>query len=401
MVDGSRRLSRRTLLASGACGLGTLNVGCVGLDSQTDDQPTEFDVEQPVTDLDTPWGLAFLPDGSHLLITERDAGRLQLVDRRDWTMTPVEGVPAVHSGGQGGLLDVAVSTAEDGELFVFLTYSASVDSGGTTTHLARARLELSTPELIDRRLLFSAEPAMNSTQHYGSRVLALEDELFVTVGDRGDKTFDEPTAHVSQDRTNHLGSTIRLRPDGDVPSDNPFVDDPDVRSEVFSSGHRNSQGMTVHPETGDLWQSEHGERDGDEFNLITPGGNYGWPVTHHGCQYQTDEPVGDPPEEHDDIVNPVHYWECTSGGFPPAGMTFATDPPRSEWAGDLFVGNLAGEYLGRFTVNGESVEEQEPLLSDRNWRIRDVTQAPDEAALYVLIDATPAPLVRLVPDDTA
>jgi len=232
----------------------------------------------------------------------------------------------------------------------------------------------------------------------------------MSVGDRQFKDFGPD--HVAQDRTNDLGTILRFEPDGSIPTDNPFVDsdersssgsrakpgdDPDARDPIYSYGHRNPQGLAVHPETGALWASEHGERDGDELNVIEAGGNYGWPVATYACEYGTNRPVGDSPAEREDLIPPVYYWECGSGGFPPAGMTFY-DGPISEWQGDLFVGNLAGTYLGRFAVDGTDVTEREPLLADRGWRIRAVETAPETGHLYVAVDAGSAPLVRLQPE---
>jgi len=216
----------------------------------------------------------------------------------------------------------------------------------------------------------------------------------MTVGDRQFKDFGPD--HVAQETTNDLGSTLRFRPDGSIPADNPFVADPEARDEIYSYGHRNPQGMTVHPETGEIWQSEHGERDGDELNRLQQGGNYGWPVASEACRYGTDQPVGEAHANREDVVDPVYYWECGSGGFPPSGMTFY-DGAYSNWQGDLFVGNLADQYLGRFSVDGTTVEEREPLVADRGWRIREVSTDPATGELYALVDADPAPLVRLSP----
>jgi glucose/arabinose dehydrogenase len=231
----------------------------------------------------------------------------------------------------------------------------------------------------------------------------------------GDRRFkDCGPDHVAQDLTNDLGTILRFEPDGSIPADNPFVDseersssgsrsqpgdDPspeEARDAIYSYGHRNPQGLTVHPGTGALWESEHGERDGDEINVIEAGGNYGWPVATYACEYGTDQPVGDSPDEREDLISPVYYWACGSGGFPPAGMTFY-DGPIEGWQGDLFVGNLAGTYLGRFSVDGTDVTEREPLLADRGWRIRAVETGP-AGHLYVAVDAGSAPLVRLTPE---
>ena len=359
------------------------------------DDGAAFEVGIVAEGLGHPWAIAFVPDDTRMLVTERE-GRLRWVDREDGQIGSIDGTPAVDARGQGGLLDVAIDPAYPEEPWLYLTYAATNDEGETATHLARGRLALDAGTLEDVETIHVAEPFVESTVHYGSRVIVEGGMLYVTVGDRGDKRFGERASeHYSQDTTTELGATLRLERDGSIPEDNPFVDDPDVADSIVSYGHRNAQGMTVHPETGEIWQSEHGEEDGDEINVIEAGGNYGWPITHYGCEYGTDEPVGPDPHERDDVIDPVYYWECTSGGFPPAGMTFYDGEAFPEWQGDLFVGTLAGQYLGRFAVDGTDVEEREQLLADRGWRIRDVAVAPDSGHLYLAIDASDAPIVRL------
>lgn len=302
----------------------------------------------------------------------------------------------MYAEGQGGLLDAAFHPGFPDEPWLYLTYATAGSDGESTTALGRGELDLEAGRLEGFEELYAVEPFVDSDGHFGSRVVFGEDgAVYVTVGDRQSKAFGPD--HVAQDRTTGLGSTLRLEPDGSVPDDNPFADDSGVEGAIFSYGHRNAQGMTVHPETGAIWQSEHGEEDGDEINVVEAGGNYGWPVAGYGCRYGTDDPVGEESHERDDVVDPVYHWECGSGGFPPAGMTFY-DGDSEEWAGDLFVGNLAGGYLGRFAVDGTDVEEREPLLEGRGWRIRDVEVHPGTGALYVAIDDADAPVVRLTPE---
>ena len=381
-----------SVVGAAAFGVGA---GCLG--SGADTALPDGVVAETVTEgLSNPWGLAFLPDDPRLVVTERDTGRVVLVDRTDGTQTGVDGVPAVDAAGQGGLLDAAIHPDFPAEPWLYLTYSASTGGGESTTHLGRGRLDPDAAALTGFEVLHPAEPFLDRVNHYGSRVVFEADGLvYVSVGDRQFKDFGPD--HVAQDLTNDLGTILRFEPDGSIPEDNPFVDDPDARDPIYSYGHRNPQGLAVHPETGALWESEHGERDGDELNVIEAGGNYGWPVATYACEYGTDRPVGDRPDEREDLIAPVYYWECGSGGFPPAGMTFY-DGPISEWQGDLFVGNLAGTYLGRFAVDGTDVTEREPLLADRGWRIRAVETAPETGHLYVAVDAGSAPLVRLQPE---
>lgn len=398
--------TRRSLLVG--MGTGIVGIaGCVGgdddsvaTDESAGDPPTGDDtdivVETVTEGLAHPWGIAFVPEERELLVTERDSGQVLLLDRDSGSVESLDGTPAVDSRSQGGLLDVTLHPTYPEDRWVYLTYSAANDDGETATHVGRGWLDRDAGYLEEFEVLHIVEPFVDSTGHYGSRVVSGPDGmLYVTTGDRQFKDFGPE--HVSQDTTNELGATLRLEPDGSIPPDNPFVDDPDVRDAIYSYGHRNAQGMAVHPSTGELWQSEHGERDGDELNVIEAGGNYGWPIAHYGCEYGTEEPVGEEPHERDAIVDPVYYWECTSGGFPPAGMTFYDGDAFPDWHGDLFVGNLAGRYLARFTVDGHEAEEVASLLGDRDRRIRDVAVAPDTGHIYVAVDAGDAPLVRLVP----
>ena len=417
-----RRRHYVSVVGAAACGV---SAGCLGSGADTA-LPDGVVAETVTEDLSNPWGLAFLPDDPRLVVTERDTGRVVLVDRENGTKTAVDGVPTVDSAGQGGLLDAAIHPNFSTEPWLYLTYSAGTGDGRTTTHLGRGRLDPNAGTLSEFEVLYRAEPVLDRVNHYGSRVVFGGDgRLYMSVGDRQFKNFSPD--HVAQDLTNDLGTTLRFEPDGSIPADNPFVDseersssssrakpgdsdersssgsrakpgdNPDARDAIYSYGHRNPQGLAVHPETGALWESEHGERDGDELNVIEAGGNYGWPVATYACEYGTDRPVGDSPAEREDLIPPVYYWECGSGGFPPAGMTFYTGP-INDWQGNLFVGNLAGTYLGRFSVDGTDVTEREPLLDGRGWRMRAVATAPETGHLYVAVDAGSAPVVRLAPE---
>ncbi len=344
-------------------------------------------------DLGLIWAIDFLPGTSKLLANE-NSGSMFLIDTETLEVVEIAGAPAVASGGQGGLLDLEVSSDFDDDSFIYLTYSAANEAGETATHLARASLDLDEQKLSDLEVLYVAEPFRSGTSHYGSRVVIQGDYIYMTIGDRGDKNFDD---HVSQDPTNVLGTTIRLLRDGTIPEDNPFVGDADILDEIYTYGHRNSQGMAIHPETGEIWQSEHGERDGDEINVIHGGNNYGWPLATYGCTYGTGQDIGVLPEDLDDTINPVHYWECGSGGFPPAGMTFYDADGFVDWQGDLFVGGLASQYLAHFRVTGDGLEELDPLLEDEGWRVRDVTAGHHDGAIYAAVEGQNVSIIRITP----
>jgi glucose/arabinose dehydrogenase len=398
--------SRRALLRTGAT-LGSLALaGCSGptgeptesaAEPTTGAQPTTspaFAVETVGEGFAHPWGLAVLPGEAELLVTQRP-GTLSLLDLDSGAVQTVGGTPAVFAAGQGGLLDVALDPRA-GKDWVYLTYAATNGAGASATHLARGRLDRAGPALRDLSVLHVATPFVDSNAHYGSRVVFGPDEkLYVSVGDRQFKNFGP--AHVAQDPSNELGTTLRLAPDGSIPADNPFVEADSAADAVYTYGHRNVQGMAVHPETGAIWQSEHGERDGDELNVLVAGENYGWPLASYACHYGSSDPVGDSPAERPEFEAPVYYWECGSGGFPPAGMAFGSGGAFPEWQGDLFVGSLAGQALARFSVAGQSVGEPERLLADRGWRIRAVEFGPESGQLYLAVDGGSAPVVKLVP----
>lgn len=343
-----------------------------------------YSVEILINDLTHPWGLAFVDDNL-VLITEK-RGVLSLFDKETLELTEISGVPGVDDSGQGGLLDVEY---DDG--IVYLTY-VSGDNSGTGTHLGRGFLDVDSFELLDFEVLYKVEPFMHSGAHFGSRVVVKDDYLFLSTGDRGQKDFGPE--HIAQDTQNPNGAVIRLYKNGSIPSDNPFVGDEDFLDEIYSYGHRNIQGLTLHPQTSELWASEHGERDGDEINIIQKGGNHGWPIAHYGCQYGTTTPVGEKPHDLSETVDPVYYWECQSGGFPPAGMTFYFGEKFEDWQGNLFLGNLAGRYLGRFEVENNEVVEVSPLLEDEGWRIRDVKESSN-GYLYVITDENPGHLLKI------
>ena len=419
MSDGLDRIDRRTALRAagglaGATALPALS-GCLGDSggggtdgSDGDDAPPDdgadvaYDVETVAEGFENPWGLAFLPDDGRLLVTERTGG-ISLVDPADGAVEAVAGAPEVFAEGQGGLLDVAVHPDYPDDARVYLTYSATNGAGEATTHVGAGRLSLDTsngPALAEFKPIRVAEPFRGGSNHFGSRAtFGPEGSLYVTVGDRRDTNFGP--GHVSQDRSNELGATLRLTPDGDPHPENPFVDDPDAADALYSYGHRNPQAMAVRPETGRIWQCEHGEEDGDEINVIERGGDYGWPVASEACRYGTDDPFAPAHDERDGVIAPVHYWPCGSGGFPPSGAVFYDGDAFPEWEGDLFAGTLAAQYLGRFTVDGDgldaTVTEREPLLADRGWRMRAVAIEPDTGQLYAAVDDADAPIARIVP----
>jgi glucose/arabinose dehydrogenase len=339
-----------------------------------------FELVTVARGLDHPWGMAFLPDGD-VLVTERP-GRLRLVRDRALDPEPIAGVPPVYASGQGGLLDIALDPAFASNRMIYLSYAAD-GNGGNSTRVARATL--GDGRLEDLTEIFVALPLVRSSKHFGSR-LAFDPQghLFITVGERGQ-------GDRSQDLGDHNGSVIRLHPDGSVPEDNPLAGVAGARPEIFSYGHRNPQGLAIHPETGVPWLHEHGARGGDEVNVVRPGVNYGWPVITHGIDY-SGSPIGEGTHK-EGMAQPIYYW---APSIAPSGMAFYDGAAFPEWQGDLFVGALRSELLARLELDGEQVVAEERLLEGAVGRIRDVRVGPD-GYLDLLTDESEGALYRLKP----
>jgi aldose sugar dehydrogenase len=331
-----------------------------------------------------PWGMAFLPDG-RLIVTERP-GRLRLVARDGKVSAPLGNVPQVAAGGQGGLLDVALSPDFASSRTVFISFAERREGGAATT-VARARL---VPDGDGGRLdavevVFRQQPAAIGPMHFGSRLaFAPDGNLFVTLGERNQRDR-------AQDLGTHYGKVVRIRPDGSVPPDNPLVGKAGARPEIWSWGHRNPQAAAIHPTTGKLWTVEHGARGGDEVNIPLAGKNYGWPVITYGRDYSGLK-IGEGTAKAG-MEQPVYYWDPS---IAPSGMAFYTGSLFPEWKGNLFVGALRGQALHRLVLDGERVVGEEVLLGDLGERIRDVRSGPD-GALWLLTDSPDGRVLRLVP----
>lgn len=346
---------------------------------QTSDQQA-FRLTTLAEGLEHPWGLAFLPEGG-LLITER-AGRLRLY--RDGSLETVSGLPDnIAARGQGGLLDVVLHPEFAENRWIYLSYAGSSGSQAGT-EVARARLNGTALENL--LVIFSAQPKTPGTAHYGGRLAFDRDGLlYISLGDR------RSYMQESQRLGSHLGGVIRVNEDGSVPADNPFVGRDDALHEIFSYGHRNVQGMAVHPGTGAIWTHEHGPRGGDEVNILGAGRNYGWPAITYGIDY-SGAIISDKTEA-PGMEQPVVYWVPS---IAPSGMAFYQGDLFPEWQGDLFVGALAGRHLRRLELDGDTVTDQEVLLSDLGARIREVESGPD-GHLYLLTDSSSGRLIRLDP----
>jgi len=358
-----------------------------------------YRVTTVVASLQDPWSMTFLPNGD-MLVTERP-GRLRLVRQGVLQPESIAGVPRVRYGGQGGLLDVALHPNFATNRLVYLSYSKpNADATEGTTAVIRGRLEGNRLEGVQE--IFEARAWSRGEAHYGSR-LAFDGNgyLFITVSDRAVDPLSVPRdRHPAQDLTSHQGKVIRLHDDGRVPADNPFVARAGALPEIWSYGHRSLQGLVFHPETGDLWATEHGPQGGDELNLILRGRNYGWPVIGYGVQY------GGPPihaSRHQDAMEqPVQFWTPSIG---PSGLAIYEGDRFPEWRGSLLVGGLSGFQVARVPLveDGEGYQvgrmERPPLMLGLG-RVRDVRVGPD-GYIYVALDdrqgGTPTPIVRLEP----
>ncbi|KZE27409.1 PQQ-dependent sugar dehydrogenase [Chelatococcus daeguensis] len=344
----------------------------------------EIVLETVASGLEHPWGLAFLPDGA-MLVTERP-GDIRLVSPEGAVSPPLAGTPDVADRGQGGLLDIALDPDFTTNRTLYITYGEPRAAGGAGTAVARARLSDDAAALADVTVIFRQEPAHTGANHYGSRLaFAPDGTLFVTLGDRYD------LRDSAQDLSTHLGKVVRIRTDGSVPDDNPFIGRQDARPEIWSYGHRNPQSAAINPDTGELWTIEHGARGGDEINITRKGLNYGWPVITYGVDYSGAK-IGEGTAK-EGMEQPLYYWDPS---IAPSGMAFYTGEAFPQWRGNLFIGALAGRMLVRIERKGDRIVGEERMLRDLGERIRDVRQGPD-GFLYLLTDAPDGRVLRVRP----
>lgn len=342
-----------------------------------------FSKQVVVEGLNKPWGVAFLPD-SRALITEI-TGDLRLIEDGKLLSKPVENVPEVLVHGQGGLLDVLLHPDFEENGWIYLSYSKPDDQKRGNTAIVRFKLDGNS--LTDREDLYEGTPMTRGRVHFGSR-LAIDANgyLYFSIGDRGEK-------ENAQKLTTSTGKTHRLHDDGTVPSDNPFVDDKDAVKSIYNYGHRNQQGMAIHPESGKIWTHEHGPRGGDEINIEMKGANYGWPEATFGINYDgtiiTEDTTGP------GMTQPIHYWDPS---IAPSGMDFVHNSRYEGWEGDLLVGSLKFARIHRLRLDDDNnVIEEEILMQGEMGRARDVYMAPD--GFIYLLDESAGHLIRLVPEN--
>jgi glucose/arabinose dehydrogenase len=338
-------------------------------------------VEAIAKGLEHPWALAFLPD-QRMLVTERP-GRLRLVGPDGKLSEPLAGVPRVYAGGQGGLLDVALSPGFDKDRLVYLSFAESSE-GRRGTAVARGRLN--DTGLENTRVIWRQEPKVSGSSHWGSRIIFRPDRsLFVTLGDRGGHSTS------AQELATTIGKIVRINADGSAPKDNPFVERAGARAEIWSYGHRNVQAAALQPETDRLWTVEHGARGGDELNHPEAGKNYGWPVISYGVHYSGAK-IGEGTAKAG-MEQPVYYWDPV---IAPSGMAFYTGDLFTGWKGNILIGSLTPGLLVRLVLKNDRVEREERYLGDLRERIRDVAQGPD-GFIYLVTDSRDGKILRLTP----
>ncbi|WP_431135923.1 PQQ-dependent sugar dehydrogenase [Psychroserpens mesophilus] len=338
---------------------------------------TEHSYEVIVKDLKNPWGFTFLPDES-MLITEKEG---KIIHFKNGRKTDIKNVPEVYNRGQGGLLDIVLHPDYSENGWVYFTYASSEgDNKGGHTALMRAKLKDNS--LIDKQVLYKASPNTTKGQHFGSRIV-FDDQgyLYFTIGERGERDVNP------QDITRDGGKVYRLHDDGRIPNNNPFVNETNAKQAIYSYGHRNPQGMVIHPETREIWTHEHGPRGGDEINIIKSGKNYGWPVISYGVNYSGTSFTDLTKKE--GMEQPLHYWDPS---IAPSGMEFISSDKYKDWKGNLLIGSLKFQYLDNCYIKNGKVIKEERLL-DGLGRVRSVNQGPDG---YIYVGIENLGIVKLI-----
>lgn len=329
----------------------------------------DFTARLFVDDLQNPWGMAFLPDGA-LLVTEK-AGKLLYV--KNGKKTTISNIPAIYNRGQGGLMDVELHPNYTENGWIYFSYASSEGKGnGGNTAIIRAKLKEN--RLIQQEILYKAVPNTSKGQHFGSRLeFDQEGFLYFSIGDRGNRDVNP------QDIKHDGGKIYRIHDNGTIPRDNPFSNQSGAKTAIFSYGHRNPQGLALHPKTGKLWEHEHGPRGGDEINIVEKGKNYGWPVITYGINYSGTKITNETSKS--GMEQPQYQW---TPSIAPCGMAFVTSEKYPDWQGNLLVGSLSFQYLERLELENDKVVYREKLLDNRG-RVRNVKQAPD-GFIYVAIE---------------
>ena len=365
--------------------LALLLITCLSCAQQVE---SEIKVESPaslnytteiiVPDMNIPWGMAFLPDGS-MLITEKSG---ELIHFKNGEKIKIGGLPEIYVRGQGGFMDIKLHPNYTNNGWIYFSYASSEGEGdGGNTAIMRAKLNANT--LIEKQVLYKANPNTTKGQHFGSRIeFDNEGFLYFSIGERGERDINP------QDITRDCGKIYRLYDDGRIPGDNPFINSPNAKKAIYSYGHRNPQGMLKNPETGEIWVHEHGPQGGDEINIIQKGKNFGWPLISYGINYDGTSFTDLTSKE--GMEQPLFYWIPS---IAPSGFAFVTSDKYPDWNGNLLVGSLKFQYLERLVLENGKVIKREKLF-DKIGRVRDVVQAPD-GYIYVAVEGKG--ILKIVP----
>lgn len=330
-----------------------------------------FKLEQIVDGVQIPFAIAFISE-QKMLATNRFSNEIILIDVKARTKTLLKGIPKSYAAGDGGALDILPHPDFQQNQWLYFSHSIG-DSTRSTMVIDRAKLHADSLIQIER--IFTALPYYKGSSHYGNRMDIQDNYLFVSMGDRYDLMDSAQTI------SNHLGKILRIHDDGRIPMDNPFVDSLGAAPEIWSYGHRNPQGLTIHPETGEIWSHEHGPKGGDEINRIHPKHNYGWPIICHGIDYDH-TPIGAGITHKEGMQQPFYYYVPS---IAPSGMQFYWGNRYKNWKGNLFLGAMAKTHLNRLVIENNQVVHEERLLQDFGKRIRSITQGPD-GFLYIGVD---------------
>ena len=336
-----------------------------------DSEEGKLRLELVADSITIPYAMVFLPDG-RMLVSDRPEGKMIILDVKDGSKTVVHGVTPDVSVFGDGLMDIVLHPEFEKNHELFYVYSIKDDKGFSLT-VERARLE--NDSLVDRKRLFIAQPYYNRSSFYGSRMVLKDGYLYFSTG------VDKSRQDSAQLLTNHLAKIMRIKEDGSVPDDNPFVRVKGALPEIWSIGVRNPLGLTINPFTQEIWEHEHGPKGGDEINIINKGKNYGWPLVTYGKEYD-DTPVGAGLTEMEGMEPPIHYYVPS---IAPSGMVFYTGDVYPKWKGNLFIGALALTHLNRSVIKDNKVVHEERIMKDMKWRVRNVIQGPD-GYLYIGVD---------------
>ncbi|HUH25366.1 MAG TPA: PQQ-dependent sugar dehydrogenase, partial [Flavobacterium sp.] len=338
---------------------------------------TELKIEQIAQNIGRPWGIVSLPNGN-LLITDK-TGFMQIFTSDGNLVAKVNGFPTVDNGGQGGMLDVAIDPDFNVNRMIYWTFSEPFGNGNLTS-VAKGRLSNNQQTIENPTVIFRAEPSYKGSLHYGGRIVFDEQgHLYVSTGERSDLV----TRVQAQQLDSALGKILKMDKNGQAIADNPFVTTTNAKPQIFSYGHRNVQGLAIHPETKQLWNSEFGARGGDEINLIDSGKNYGWPVISYGLEY-SGEKIGEGITQKEGMEQPVYYWDPSVS---PSGIDFYTGNTIPEWHNNLFVGALSGQHIIRIVIKNNKIVGEERLLADQKERFRDVLASHSNQSLYAITDS--------------